>query len=790
MSVMFRPPSLASQAIGWKQVFGFGHGTDPFFARVRAAQLAAMNRYVPFNVTLVMVNVLMLVNVMGRHPEHVFMSVWATILGGLSALWILRFRRVKAQGVHDTASALQFWMITLEVLSFGILWAVMSVVMASDASSAGQGLILLLSIVAMGACGFATAVMPVCGILSTSFIGLGIMVALPADSLVYTPPVMVALATYWLVIVRGIVVTSFALMARMRAQEALREQGEVVRLLLHEFEANGSDFLFEVDEHGCLTHVSKRLCDVAQRERGWLFGRPLSALMADDDDAQARGLRHSFMQQGAFRDVVLSVVVGGEVRWWAFSGTPKFDAAGQFSGFRGVGRDVTEVKRSQERIAMLARFDPLTGLANRTLFHDRFEAMLGGNAASCVLLLVDLDYFKRVNDSLGHAVGDLLLIEVAARLREVAGSAMVARLGGDEFAVLIEADEAAGAALATMLVARMGEPFVVDSHQLQIGVSLGWALATADGDDVEGLLKCAGLVLYEAKSAGRGRALRFAPALRVRAEERQAIEKALVGAMAADQFSLAFQPVVCAADERIVSFEALLRWEHPVLGRVGPDRFISIAEETGLIVPIGHWVIREALRWAAHWPDHISVAVNLSPAQMDDDLLIPVIKAALEEFGIAAERLELEITERLFMVETPAMATRMKALNALGIRFALDDFGTGYSAMGYLQKAAFSRIKIDRSFVSRAGLGTEASAIIAAIVHLAQSLGMVTTAEGTETRAEFELCRDLGCEQMQGYFFGRPMPPEDATALVLPASLSESQMMKRLHDSTQALRRV
>lgn len=771
MSVMFRPPTLANQAIGWKQVFGFGQGIDPFFARVRAAQLAAMNRYVPFNVTLVMVNVLMLVNVLGNHPDRDFMAVWATVLGGLSALWILRFRRVRVQGGQEAASALQFWMITFEVLSFGILWAVMTVVMAADASGSEQGLLLLLSIVAMGACGFATAVMPVCGIISTSLIGLGIMVALPAGSLIYTPPVMVALATYWLVIVRGIVVTSFALMARMRAQEALRDQGEVVRLLLHEFEANGSDFLFEVDEHGCLTHVSKRLCDVALRDRVWLLGRSLTELMVNEDQEKLRGIRQILGKRAAFRDVVLAVMVADDLRWWALSGTPKFDAEGLFSGFRGVGRDVTEVKRSQERIAMLARFDPLTGLANRTLFHDRFEAMLGDVVAPHVLMLVDLDYFKRVNDSLGHAVGDRLLIDAAARLRELAGSGLVARLGGDEFAILFEADEQGGEALASTIVARMSETFSIDRHQLQVGASVGWALAPSDGDDVEGLLKCADLALYEAKSGGRGRAIRFVPAIRARAEERRAIEKALAGALASEQFALAFQPVVCAADEGIVGFEALLRWEHPVLGRVGPDRFIPIAEETGLIVSIGHWVIREAVSWAARWPDHISVAVNLSPAQMDDEALIPVIEAALAEHGVAAGRLELEITERLFMVETPAMAERMKALNALGIRFALDDFGTGYSAMGYLQKAAFSRIKIDRSFVSRAGIGTEASAIIEAIVHLAHSLGMTTTAEGTETRAEFELCRDLGCEQIQGYFFGRPMPPEKATALVVPARL-------------------
>ncbi|WP_416908328.1 MAG: putative bifunctional diguanylate cyclase/phosphodiesterase [Polymorphobacter sp.] len=736
---------------------------------MRAAQLAALNRYVPFNVALMMVNVLMLANVLGDHPRRDFLSVWATVLGGLSVLWIVRFRRTKKQGATEQASAFHFWLVTAEVLTFGVLWAAMSVVMAAEAGDAGQGLILLLSIVAMGASGFAAAIMPVCGIATISLIGLGIMVALPADSLVWTAPVVVALATYWLVIVRGVLVTTSALMARMRTQEALREQGEVVRLLLHEFEANGSDFLLEVDEHGCLTHVSRRLCEVSRRDRASLLGRTIGQLAGAEDAGQRSHLRRIFREQAAFRDVVISVRVGEEQRWWALSGTPKFDFEGRFAGFRGVGRDVTEVKRSQERIAMLARFDPLTGLANRTLFQEALDEMLGKQDRP-LLLLVDLDYFKRINDQLGHAAGDRLLIAVAARLREVAGpEAMVARLGGDEFAVLSAGDDSFGASLADRLVRAMGEPFMAGQQQVQTGASLGWVLAGEEDGDGEILLKSADLALYEAKSAGRGRACRFAPAIRARAEERRGLEKALAGALEAGQFSLAFQPVVAAVDERVIGFEALLRWDHPELGRVGPDRFIPIAEESGLIVPLGHWVIREALRWAARWPADISVAVNLSPAQLEDEALIPVIEAALAETGVAAARLELEITERLFLVETPAMAARMKALGMLGVHFALDDFGTGYSAMGYLQKAAFSRIKIDRSFVSRAGKGTEASAIIEAIVHLAHSLGMTTTAEGTETRAEVDICRELGCEQMQGYFFGRPMPPEKATALVCEA---------------------
>jgi EAL domain-containing protein (putative c-di-GMP-specific phosphodiesterase class I) len=260
------------------------------------------------------------------------------------------------------------------------------------------------------------------------------------------------------------------------------------------------------------------------------------------------------------------------------------------------------------------------------------------------------------------------------------------------------------------------------------------------------------------------------PELWERAEERRTLEADLATALERNELALAFQPVVDAADESITGFEALLRWNHPVLGAIPPMQFIPVAEETGQIVAIGHWVIATACAWAAHWPAHVRVAVNLSPAQIGDPGLVAVVERSLRQNRLDPARLELEITETLFLDEKAATIETLAALRGLGVSFALDDFGTGYASFGYLQKAAFSRIKIDRSFVARAlQPNGEASAIIQAIVTLAHSLDMTTTAEGTETRAEFELCRALGCAQMQGYFFGRPMPPEEATALVVTA---------------------
>jgi diguanylate cyclase (GGDEF)-like protein/PAS domain S-box-containing protein len=589
---------------------------------------------------------------------------------------------------------------------------------------------------------------------------------------------MLAIVTFALLIIRGVVVTSFAMMARMRTQSELGDRNEVVRLLLNEFEANGSDWLLEVDDEGRLTHVSPRLADVARRPRAELLGHPLLALLDKERRGEGRAavkaLTATFEARRAFRDITIPVDVGGEIRWWALSGTPKTDGAGNFAGYRGVGRDVTEARRSHDRIAQLARFDPLTGLANRALFREALDDALARASRTgkhCALLFIDLDRFKVVNDTLGHGAGDCLLRETAGRLRDtIGGGATIARLGGDEFAVMLpEASARRTDHIARAIVTSLAQPFDLDGHSTTVGASVGYALGPVDGANVEMLLKSADLALYEVKSNGRGAAGRYNAGMRERADERRALEADLAMALERGELSLAFQPVVEASDEHIVGFEALLRWTHPTLGNIPPVKFIPVAEATGLIIPIGHWVIETACAWAAHWPEHVRVAVNLSPVQIDDPVLIETVQKALAENGLAPERLELEITESLFLNEKPSTIGTLAALRGLGVSFALDDFGTGYSSLGYLQRASFSRIKIDRSFVSRViQPGSEAGAIIQAIVSLAHSLGMVTIAEGTETREEFERCRSLGCEQVQGYLFGRPMPPEEATALVRP----------------------
>ena len=776
MSMMFKPPIAASPAIGWPQVLGIRQSDEAFFARVRAAQLHALNRFVPFNVALMTINIAAMVYTLRAIADFDFLAPWGAAMGGLAVLWSVRFVHVRNRGEAEMASQRLFWIVTAEVAAFGLCWSTLVMHLMPVASVEAQAMLMLLSLTAMGACGLAAAVMPVCGIGLVVMIGGGALASVPGGSVLGSPMIMLAFLTFALLICRGVLVTSFALMARMRSEADTSVQSEMVRLLLSEFESNGSDWLIEVDADGRLTHVSPRLAEIARRPRADLIGVPLLGLLGEERRGKGRSsvkaLTSAFLGRRSFRDITIPVHVEGETRWWALSGNPKTDMNGEFAGFRGVGRDVTEARRSHERIVQLARFDPLTGLANRALFRESLAeslARVARTGRSCGLLSIDLDHFKAVNDSLGHAAGDKLLREAAHRMRDaVGGHATLARLGGDEFAVLLpDASEARIDSVSAAIVAVMAQPFGIDGQTVTVGASVGYALGPNDGATIDKLLKSADLALYEVKSQGRGAACRYVPAIRERADERRGMETDLAQALQRGELALAFQPVVEVADEHIVGFEALLRWAHPRLGNIPPDKFIPVAEDTGLIVPIGHWVIATACAWAARWPSDIRIAVNLSPAQIGDPMLIEVVEKALKDNGLDPARLELEITESLFLDEKAATIETLATLKALGVRFALDDFGTGYSSLGYLHKAAFSRIKIDRSFVSRAlQPNGEASAIIQAIVSLAHSLDMVTTAEGTETRAEFELCRDLGCEQVQGYLFGRPMPPEQATALV------------------------
>jgi len=444
--------------------------------------------------------------------------------------------------------------------------------------------------------------------------------------------------------------------------------------------------------------------------------------------------------------------------------------------------DVTESKRAQERITHLAKYDDLTGLANRNQFRERINGMLAAmhkRKNHVAIHLIDLDRFKTINDTLGHPIGDKLLKEVASRLKTVIRPGdMITRFGGDEFVVLQIGTERYQDAkwLAERLARTLKDPFDIDGHRIDIGASIGIAMAPMDGVDADQLLKKADMALYAAKNGGGGDHRFFALEMEEAAQERRALELDLREALTSEQFDLYFQPLVDLRSGRVTTCEALMRWRHPRRGMVPPSIFIPIAEETGLIITLGEWALQRACYEAAKWPKSVKVAVNLSPVQFRDRGLALQVVSALAKSGLPAQRLELEVTERLLLEDSDGTLTVMEQLKNLGVSISLDDFGTGYSSLNYLRKFPFQKIKIDQSFIAGLGEERDAQAIIGAVAGLGASLDKTVVAEGIETEEQLKQVKMHGCHEGQGHFFGEPMPADIIQAR-LEASTSVAQLV-------------
>ncbi|MBG6154014.1 diguanylate cyclase (GGDEF)-like protein [Labrenzia sp. EL_159] len=433
-------------------------------------------------------------------------------------------------------------------------------------------------------------------------------------------------------------------------------------------------------------------------------------------------------------------------------------------GWVAISEDITERQEARDRLAFLARHDMLTQLPNRIEFRDQLEALLkrqksqGGEFA---ILCLDLDEFKTVNDSLGHPIGDELLRQVADRLKDlISERELVVRLGGDEFAILsdLPADLYAVDELAQSVIWELSKPFKIADHEIVIGVSIG--ISVSKGNDVVGdeLFKQADLALYQAKEDGRNTHRFFETDMGTAVSERRELITDLRHAIANSELELYFQPQYSLETNAVTGFEALVRWNHPKRGMVPPMEFIPLAEDTGLIVPLGEWVLNEACRRAASWPDHLRIAVNLSPRQLRGHGFGPVLIGALARSELRADRLELEVTESVLLIESDDILDALHQAKALGVKVSMDDFGTGYSSLSYLRRFPFDKIKIDQSFVRSMAYSDESVSIVKAVIDLAKNLDMTTTAEGVETELLLEMLKDIGCTDAQGYFLGHPMP--------------------------------
>ena len=443
--------------------------------------------------------------------------------------------------------------------------------------------------------------------------------------------------------------------------------------------------------------------------------------------------------------------------------------------------DVTERRKAEARIAHMAHHDALTDLPNRVLFRNRLDEALEGvrrqGDGRLAVHCLDLDYFKSVNDTLGHPIGDRLLQAVADRFRWfLRESDTVARLGGDEFAVIQTAigEPEEASKLAARLTEAISRPYKIDGHQVVIGVSIGIAVAPENGCDPDVLLKNADVALYRAKADGRNTFRFFEHEMDARLQARRLLELDLRKALTAGEFELFYQPLVDLRSNAISGFEALMRWHHPDRGMVSPAEFIPLAEEIGLIVPLGEWLLRQACCEAATWPDHLTIAVNLSPVQFKSRNLVSAVVSALASSGLEPSRLELEITESVLLHDSDANLATLYQFRNLGVRIAMDDFGTGYSSLGYLQKFPFDKIKIDRSFIREIEERPQSRAIVRAVAGLGASLGISTTAEGVETEDQLECLREEGCTEVQGYLFSRPVPASELGPLLIGSRATRS----------------
>ena len=579
-----------------------------------------------------------------------------------------------------------------------------------------------------------------------------------------------------------------------------RKRGDEKRakLLLSEYENASLGWFWETDRHGRIVYISNTIRKLAGNTFEDLMGLPITQLIApyEEDSISPSGERtlgFHLSSRSAFKEISVRSVIFQEERWWSISGNPIFTANGQFLGFRGSGTDLTAMRQSQEKVRQLAQFDSLTGLSNRPQMLGILEKTLvspTGTTRPTALFLLDLDRFKSVNDTLGHPAGDALLKQVSKRLLGIVGSAgQAGRQGGDEFTVLFPGiyDRERLSSIAEKVISSISRPYMIDDVQVTIGVSIGIAIAPEHGNTSESLIRNADLALYAAKEAGRGVHSFYDKSMHADAEDRRNLEMDLRKALAENQLHLVYQPQVSTVDEEISGYEALVRWEHPVRGSISPATFIPIAEEAGLISHIGEWVLRTACSEVSSWPQNVKIAVNVSPTQFANPGFPSIVVNALATSRLAANRLELEITESVFLIEGDETDRMFSRLKSIGVRLSLDDFGTGYSSLSYLKKAPFDKIKIDQSFVRGAAMpDTRNAAIIKSIVSLAEALDMETIAEGAETHDELELIKTLGCSHVQGYIYSKPLVAEEAVALlhnefgtITPSGMSKTRLPRR-----------
>jgi diguanylate cyclase (GGDEF)-like protein/PAS domain S-box-containing protein len=741
---------------------------DPVSAEIRAKHVAALVKMTPFNMAANALSGLLVAWSLGASTTPLTMSVWLSALLLMCAMGMWSWHSGRA--VHRVAvSPKAIRRATLHAALLAAAWAAVPVLWF-DVASTPQRLFMGTLIAGLTCAGaFTLATVPMAGVVYVVVLTggslLGVLISYEPQYL----PLMLLNLVYALVVIAGVLITAGASTARLMAEREAARQSQVTSLLLRDFEEHSADLLWEIDRSGRFSHVSSKLAmafkhSPSELQMLSLLGALQVRKPSDQDATGLEALRSALNHGRPFRDIEVPVSINEQTRWWLITGKPLLDEVGRTLGWRGVIADVTQEHQVQDHLRYLAHFDSLTGLANRVQLHERLAQVMDPKLSRerrSALFCLDLDNFKSINDSLGHSVGDEVLKLTAQRLQScMRRGDLVARLGGDEFAVVLDdvrSDEEV-TTLAERFLQELQQPCEVLGHHVAVGSSIGIVMLPDQADTVDEALGNGDLALYAAKQAGRGRYEFFAKSLVERSRRRLSVEQQLRLALSRGEFVLHWQPQIEVGRWAICGAEALLRWNNPVLGNVPPVEFIRVAEEAGLVADIGTWALNEACVQAAVGLPDLPISVNVSPVQLMRPDFLSCVEHALAQSGLEPHRLEIEITESVFIDESTVALTQLHALRGLGVRVALDDFGTGYSSLAYLRQFPFDTMKIDRAFVRELMSRRDARAIVRTIVQLATALGMTTVAEGVEDAGQLELLRYAGCRAIQGFLVSHALP--------------------------------
>ena len=765
------PISRLQRAVG--RLFTLYPPDEPSAGTFRAKQIRAVLQLTPLTMLANVLNALLIADSFWSIAPRGFLPLWIASVILAAAFGARSWFAMRSTSKRQTASMRAMRRATIHASILGTIWAMVPVVLFPLAGAHQQLMITAICAGMICAGGFALATVPVAASAYVLILSAGSAYPLLSAHDPALSNVGLLLYIYAVIVIASVIATARTFGARLTAEAHAEHQAQVIGLLLRDFEENASDVLWEIDDLGRLRHASPRLAQMLDKSIEDLVGTVLvdhlrdpAAEWEDVEFQYIRELEQRLAVAEPFRDLTIPILVAGETQWWSLTAKPLTDPEGRFSGWRGVATDVTHARRAHERITHLAHHDTLTGLANRHQFHTQVRNALlavARDGRNCAVACIDLDNFKDVNDSLGHHAGDLLLQLVARRLSaSTRRNDLVARLGGDEFGLLLrepgEIEEVQ--TFVDRLLDQLQRPCELDGARINVGASVGLALSPRDGVEATALLRNADFALYAAKEKGRGGFRFFDPLMALGSQRRQMLERELRRAIDEGGLYLRYQPQIEMASCTVTRFEALLRWKHPLHGNISPEEFIPVAESSGLIVRIGEWVLRQACRDAMTWPDHLGVAVNLSPVQMVGSDLYGMVNQILEQTGLPTNRLEVEITESVFINETAEALDQLHRLHQEGISLALDDFGTGYASLAYLRRLPFDTLKIDRSFVHEMLASTEARAIVRSVVDLAATLKIATIAEGVENKSQVDALIAEGCANGQGNYLGEPMRPD------------------------------